>query len=165
VIVLSVVLISFLVYYLDLDFLTIYRRYSFFEDATGSGRTILWSYLLNSMTDPLAIIFGNGAGSLNIIIPITEDGLWWNEFVSTHNTYLEFFYQFGLIGLSAFLIFLYYTKKQIDKIELWENKIILKSLFYVTLINMCFDSYFFAIQITAIFSLFFSLFWEGKNAR
>ena len=151
----------FLVAFLDLDFLSIYNRYSFFEDATGSGRTILWSYIFSLLDDPNKILFGIGAGALNIYIPTTEDGLFWNEFVSAHNTYLEFLVQFGLFGLIPFLFFLYKTHEKIKLIINKDNKIILTTLFYVSLISMLFDSYFFAIQTTAIFSLFFSLFWNG----
>lgn len=154
---------TFLVAFLDLDFLSIYNRYSFFEDATGSGRTILWSHIFSLIDDPIKILFGSGAGALNIYIPITEDGLFWNEFVSTHNTYLEFLFQFGLFGLTPFLFFLYKTHEKIKLIVNKDNKIILITLFYVSLMNMFFDSYFFAIQTTAIFSLFFSLFWNGDK--
>lgn len=149
---------------LNIDFISIINRYTFFEDATGSGRTVLWSHIISLMSNPFIIIFGNGAGSLDLFIPVSDSN-WYNEFESTHNTYLEFFYQFGLLGLSLFILFLYNTKKYIDKISIHDNKIILKTLFYVMLINMFFDSYFFAFQISALYSLFFSLFRGLKYAR
>ena len=54
-----------------------------------------------------------------------------------------------------------YTDAEIKGMK--DNKIILITLFYVSLMNMFFDSYFFAIQTTAIFSLLFSLFWNGDK--
>jgi len=161
------IIVYLLVNNLGLDFTTVFNRYSFYEDTTGTGRTVLWSHILSLMSNPFVIIFGNGAGSLDLYLSLAgtlTDRGWYNEFESTHNTYLEFFWQFGLIGLSLFITFLYQTKKRIDQIKLFENQIILKTLFYVTLLNMFFDSYFFAIQITAIYSLFFSLFREIRNA-
>jgi|UPI0003A3A59D O-antigen ligase len=149
---------------LDIDFISIFNRYTFFDDATGSGRTVLWSHIFSLMSNPFIIIFGNGAGSLDLFIPVS-DGNWYSGFESTHNTYLEFFYQFGLIGLSLFILFLYKTKKRIDQIILYDDQIILKTIFYVMLVNMFFDSYFFALQITALYSLFFSLFREVGHSE
>jgi len=160
----SAILLSLLINNFDLDFTSLFNRYTFYEDATGTGRTVLWSHILSLMDNPFVIIFGNGAGSLDLFISVSEND-WYNSFESTHNTYLEFFYQFGIIGLSLFILFLYNTKKRIDQIILYDDQIILKTIFYVMLINMFFDSYFFAFQISALYSLFFSLFREVRYAK
>jgi O-antigen ligase len=157
-------LLFFIINNFDIDLISIFNRYTFFEDSTGSGRTVLWSNILSLMSNPFIIIFGNGAGSLDLYIPVV-DGNWYSSFESTHNTYLEFFYQFGILGLFLFIYFLFKTKMYIDRVSSKDDYIILMTIFYMFLLNMFFDSYFFALQITSIYSLFFSLFRESRYAK
>jgi len=154
----------FIINNFDIDLISIFNRYTFFEDSTGSGRTVLWSNILSLMSNPFIIIFGNGAGSLDLYIPVV-DGNWYSSFESAHNTYLEFFYQFGILGLFLFIYFLFKTKMYIDTVSSKDDYIILMTIFYMFLLNMFFDSYFFALQITSIYSLFFSLFRESRYAK
>ena len=157
-------LLFFIINNFDIDLISIFNRYTFFEDSTGSGRTVLWSNILSLMSNPFIIIFGNGAGSLDLYIPVV-DGNWYSSFESAHNTYLEFFYQFGILGLFLFIYFLFKTKMYIDTVSSKDDYIILMTIFYMFLLNMFFDSYFFALQITSIYSLFFSLFRESRYAK
>lgn len=149
--------------YFDLDLISIYNRYTFYEDATGTGRTVLWAEILSQMNSPLPFIFGNGAGSLDIYTSIS-DGLYYHSYESAHNTYLDIFYQFGIIGLFLFITFLCYTIININKVSNQNDRIILLSLFLPTVLNMFFDSYYGALQISAIYSLFFALYNRGYNA-
>lgn len=159
----TTIFILIMISYFDLDFSSIYSRYSFLNDATGSGRTRLWSYAISQMNNPFVIIFGHGAGSIDLYASVTE-GLSYNLFESSHSTYIDIFYEFGLIGLCLFITFLFRIKNQLDKIDSYNNQIILKTLFYVMIINMFFDSYFFSLQISAIYSMFYALFNGARNA-
>ena len=157
------IFILIMISYFDLDFSSIYTRYSFLNDASGSGRTRLWSYAFSQMNNPFVIIFGHGAGSIGLYTSVTE-GLSYDLFESSHSTYIDVFYEFGLIGICLFITFLFRIKNQLDKIDSYNNQIILKTLFYVMIINMFFDSYFFSLQISAIYSMFYALFNGARNA-
>lgn len=159
----TTIFILIMMNYFDLDFSSIYSRYSFLNDATGSGRTRLWSYAFSQMNNPFVIIFGHGAGSIGLYTSVTE-GLSYNLFESSHSTYIDVFYEFGLIGICLFINFLFRIKNQLDKIDSYDNQIILKTLFYVMIINMFFDSYFFSLQTSAIYSMFYALFNGARNA-
>lgn len=159
----TTIFILIMMNYFDLDFSSIYSRYSFLNDATGSGRTRLWSYALSQMNNPFVIIFGHGAGSIGLYTSVTE-GLSYSLFESSHSTYIDVFYEFGLIGICLFINFLFRIKNQLDKIDSYDNQIILKTLFYVMIINMFFDSYFFSLQTSAIYSMFYALFNGARNA-
>ena len=108
--------------YFDLDFSSIYSRYSFLNDATGSGRTRLWSYAFSQMNNPFVIIFGHGAGSIGLYTSVTE-GLSYSLFESSHSTYIDVFYEFGLIGICLFINFLFRIKNQLDKIDSYDNQL------------------------------------------
>lgn len=157
------IFILIMISYFDLDFSSIYTRYSFLNDASGSGRTRLWSYAFSQMNNPFVIIFGHGAGSIGLYTSVTE-GLSYDLFESSHSTYIDIFYEFGLIGICLFITFLLRIKNQLDKIDSYNNQIILKTLFYVMIINMFFDSYFFSLQISAMYSMFYALFNGARNA-
>lgn len=159
----TTIFILIMMNYFDLDFSSIYSRYSFLNDATGSGRTRLWSYAFSQMNNPFVIIFGHGAGSIGLYTSVTE-GLSYSLFESSHSTYIDVFYEFGLIGIYLFINFLFRIKNQLDKIDSYDNQIILKTLFYVMIINMFFDSYFFSLQTSAIYSMFYALFNGARNA-
>ena len=159
----TTIFILIMMNYFDLDFSSIYSRYSFLNDATGSGRTRLWSYAFSQMNNPFVIIFGHGAGSIGLYTSVTE-GLSYSLFESSHSTYIDVFYEFGLIGICLFINFLFRIKNQLDKIDSYDNQIILKTLFYVMIINMFFDSYFFSLQTSAIYSMFYALFNGARNA-
>lgn len=157
--IIAVIIISYLLSY-SFDMRDLFDRYTFYGDSTGSGRTELWSYVLSLMNNPINIMFGYGAGVLNIDTSIMTGTSGAIYFESAHNTYLEILYQFGIVGLGAFILFLKNSLSAINNLE-FDNKIILKTIFYSLLINMFFDSYFFSLQVAGIFSLFYSMFNFG----
>lgn len=71
-------------------------------DATGSGRTWLWGYLLLRLVEsPINLFIGFGPGAVDYEI-YTGHSL-----RSTHNGYLEILFNFGLLGFVIFVSFLY----------------------------------------------------------
>ena len=148
---------------LSIDIRDLLDRYLFYNDATGSGRTELWAYTLGLMNNPINIIFGHGAGTLNIDANVLSNMSVAFYLESAHNTYLEIFYQFGLIGLSLFIVFLVNTASALNIIKKIEDQIILKTLFFTLLCNFFFDSYFFSLQVAAIFCLFYAMFNFGNS--
>lgn len=151
-----VLFISIFIFSSDIDITGLINRYTFFEDATGSGRTVLWSYILSSINNPINIIFGHGAGSLGFYTSVTE-GLSYSLFETSHNTYLDILYEFGMIGITVFMLFIYRTYLKLQNIEDTEEYKILITIFLVIFLSMFFDSYMGSLQISAIFSLFFAL--------
>jgi O-Antigen ligase len=82
----------------NLDVITTTLR---LDDATGSGRTILYQLMVEEMVaNPITLILGNGPGSVNFEIYTGK------VIVSAHNGYLEMIYTFGAIGLISVLWFL-----------------------------------------------------------
>ena len=151
-----VLFISIFIFSSDIDITGLINRYTFFEDATGSGRTVLWSYILSSINNPINIIFGHGAGSLGFYTSVTE-GLSYSLFETSHNTYLDILYEFGMIGITVFMLFIYRIYLKLQNIEDTEEYKILITIFLVIFLSMFFDSYMGSLQISAIFSLFFAL--------
>ncbi|BDC06854.1 hypothetical protein GAIMETA21S03_27370 [Phocaeicola vulgatus] len=67
---------------------------------TGSGRTKLWATGLNTFfqKDYFTILFGTGEGNAANMIYL--NGIYY----SPHNNYLELLFNYGVIGLSLFLL-------------------------------------------------------------
>lgn len=144
-----------------IDIRNLLDRYLFYDDLTGSGRTELWAYILSIMNNPINILFGYGAGPLNIDTNVMTGSSIAIYAESAHNTYLEIFYQFGILGLSFFLIFLFNISTSLEKIKDSKDKMILKTIFFALLCSMFVDSYFFSLQVAAVFSLFYATFNYG----
>jgi O-antigen ligase len=146
---------------LTIDIRNLLDRYLFYDDYTGSGRTEIWAYILSLMNNPINILFGYGAGPLHIDTNVMTGSSIAIYAESAHNTYLEIFYQFGILGLSLFLMFLFNISTSLNNIKDTNDKIILKTIFFALLCSMFFDSYFFSLQVAAIFSLFYATFNYG----
>lgn len=70
------------------------------DDATGSGRTILYEMMFDEMkANPITFLIGNGPGNVNFEIYAGK------TLVSAHNGYLELLYTFGLFGVAAVVFF------------------------------------------------------------
>lgn len=72
------------------------------DDATGSGRTIIYEIMFENMVaNPITFLLGNAPGNLDFEIYAGK------RIVSAHSGYFEMLYTFGLFGLSAVLYFLF----------------------------------------------------------
>lgn len=104
-----------------ISFLVILYTNSFFDmleerinsdDGTGSERTIIWSKRLNAFANsenPLNILFGYSFhGGLKLGMPY-EYG--------SHNDFVAFLAEYGIVGLFMFLVFLYIPIHNIRKIK------------------------------------------------
>ena len=83
---------------INMDLITTSLR---LDDATGSGRTILYQMMAEQMiANPITFLLGNGPGNVNFEIYVGK------VIVSAHNGYLEMVYTFGAIGVFAVIWFL-----------------------------------------------------------
>lgn len=105
----SVVL--FIFYYNGLLETIIYR---FQENSldTAAGRTVIWSRILDNISQRnfFSLLFGTGSTSSWYVYSVVY------ALRSPHNNYLEFFFDYGFIGLSFFLgmiIYIFYNSKNV----------------------------------------------------
>lgn len=81
---------------------SVIERFLSEDFATGSGRTDIWTQGLTTFftKDPFTILFGAGANQASTMA-VLRDINW-----SPHNNYLEMLYNYGILGLVAFVLFL-----------------------------------------------------------
>ena len=78
------------------------RRFSVISSTGGNGRTEVWTWVFDQMEKAgiLTTLFGNGFNSVKETFGI-----------SAHNDFLEFYYDFGVIGLLSYIgIVIYITR-------------------------------------------------------
>jgi len=79
--------------------------------ATLNERTILWSYSFKHFSESslVRMIFGQGLSSQNVVLgPYVRYGA-----LNYHNQYLKFLMEQGVVGVAAFLVFLYAVIRQV----------------------------------------------------
>ena len=119
-----------------------------------SGRSYIYMKLLEDIFSSfLSVFLGFGLGS------IADDGL-----QSAHNTYIDIFYYFGIIGLIGFLMFIYSSYLKVVFQPTSSRKILEKVLLCQVFFCFFYDSYWGATQTGWIFSIIFALFW-GKRTN
>ncbi|MCB6195186.1 O-antigen ligase family protein [Blautia marasmi] len=97
------ILAVFMLYAMDRVFsFAIFERLRALSSDQGSGREYIWAYILNAFhqADTNIRYFGHGFQAVYYRLkPFGVDRL-------AHNSYLEFLYDYGYIGLSIFIMFL-----------------------------------------------------------
>ncbi len=80
----------------DTDENDLIKRFSNMENDDGSGRTIVWSVVINLIlnSDFMPFLFGHGYNAVSMDASV---GL------SAHNDFLEVIYDYGLIGLTLYV--------------------------------------------------------------
>lgn len=78
----------------------VFQRFQDPNAATGGGRTLIWSAVIEDFADsgPRGILIGHGLAASNALVAASFTALG-----STHNTYLQVLYDLGVVGLLAFL--------------------------------------------------------------
>lgn len=139
------------------DYRVFLDRYLFEGDSTGSGRLLIYAFLFEKITESAtSIIFGKGLGSISYYT-----GLGF-QIQAGHSTYVDMFFQFGLIGLILFIYFIWGAYKSIKKMpETNESKILL-IIFMQLCLTAIIDSYYDTTQMGWLFSFFFAIFY-GKS--
>lgn len=102
VIILSVLIFAILYFILQSDVLREFAVFEKFEETSkdgGSGRLVKWNQVINMILDSniFAFIFGHGYGAVVLDSP---------DHMSSHNDFIEAFYDYGLVGFSMLLLFL-----------------------------------------------------------
>jgi len=120
-------------------------------DLTGSGRLEIWYNVVKKIFDnSQSFLFGNGPGTFKYEI---YSGKIMN---STHNQYLDFLYNFGIVGFSLFFGYLLYIIKKICNTSNNDIKKVLLSIFLIYFLSFIFDSHLWVVQTNWIFGLFLS---------
>lgn len=114
----------------DTDENNLIERFANMEDDDGSGRTIVWSVVINLILDSdfFPFIFGHGYNAVSMDA---------NVGLSAHNDFLEVIYDYGLIGLviylCAILSLLYITITHIMKRTQYACVLAMFTTIYLTL--------------------------------
>ncbi len=118
-----------------------------------SGRSIIYLIVLGEIfSSPITFLFGNGIGGINIDV-LAEANI-----ISAHNTYLDVFHAFGLIGFVLFVIFLVKNFRRINKMVQPQEKALFLALFGQVTFCFLYDSYWGATQVGWVFPFIFALF-------
>ena len=119
-----------------------------------SGRSEIWEHLLSEYArSPLMKkIFGNGVGTF-----------YFDRYFDAHSTYLQFLWEFGIIGLgllffSILYLYLPYLKKLFSR-----KKLTIESLCLLFILsNMMFEDYHYSTQTGWIIGLFLGIFLNTR---
>lgn len=123
------------------------------EEDFDSGRSIVYLFLLNDLFSSFSsFLFGFGIGAIEIDVSAEI------PLISAHNTYLDVFYSFGILGLVVFIRYLFYVYKGIKLMPKSAEKSISVALFGQIVFCLFYDSYWGATQIGWIFPFFFAFF-------
>lgn len=106
------------------------ERFANIEEDDGSGRTIVWSVVINLIlnSDTFPLIFGHGYNAVSLDASIG---------MSAHNDFLEVIYDYGLIGLAlyvcAVLSLIYMTVSHIMRRTRYACVLAMLTTIYLTL--------------------------------
>lgn len=116
-------------------------RYLFVDDVTGSGRTAIWSYLLDRWRDtPLTVLFGHGPGTIEFYRAE-------HVIESAHNAYVDVLFQYGLIGLGGLLVWIGWVAANLTRAPRGDDRALLAALFAQVVFGSAVDSYWNASQV------------------
>jgi len=116
----------------------------------GSGRLVIWQLLLSELFDGsfLHLLVGYGPGSIDLEVDFTA------SVRSAHSMFLEFFYAYGLVGLTALLAFIYLLYRRIAAmVDAPGHVFFLHTLFVILIAGALVDTYFMTAQLTWLGSL------------
>ena len=123
------------------------------EEDFDSGRSIVYLFLLNNLFSSFSsLLFGFGIGAIEIDVSAET------PIISAHNTYLDVFYSYGMVGLIIFIRYLLRVYKSIKVMPKSSEKSISIALFGQLVFCFFYDSYWGATQIGWIIPFFFAFF-------
>jgi hypothetical protein len=121
----------------------------------GSGRLFIWQLLLERQFNGsfLNLLFGYGPGAIDLEVDFTA------SVRSAHSMFLEMFYAYGLVGLSALLVYIYGIYRRLSEVfDTPAHTFFLQGLFAILLAGALVDTYFMTAQLTWFGSLVLSWF-------
>jgi hypothetical protein len=121
----------------------------------GSGRLVIWQLLLHALFSGslLHLLVGYGPGAIDLQVDFTA------SVRSAHSMFLELFYAYGLVGLTALLVFIYLTFRRLAAmIDTPAHVFFLHTLFVILVAGGLVDTYFMTAQLTWLGSLVLSWF-------
>jgi len=125
-------------------------RYDLLADPTGAGRLGIWRFLLMELEKtPLALLFGRGAGSIVFTTP-------WAQIESAHNSYLEAFFTYGLVGLLAVGIVILRVARMAVRLPRSGERSLIWAVTAQLVAGAALDSYHGASQIGWIYAAWFA---------
>ena len=119
-----------------------------------SGRNEIWGYLINEASDSPAIkiVFGHGVGTFQF-----------DSYLDPHNSYLQVFWEFGLIGLAAVMIALIYLYRPLLKRGYLMKPVDTEALCLIILsLNMIVEGYHYSTQTGWILGFFIGIFFYKR---
>ncbi len=129
------------------------ERYDILADPAGTERIAIWRMLVaHVFSSPVRAIFGWGTGALDLWTP-------WVTLQSAHSAFLDVLYMYGLVGVGALVLFLWWTGRGLLRLPPSEEKALLLAVFSQLVSASVYDSYYGAIQIGWLFGLWFGLMW------
>jgi len=99
----------------------------------GGGRTGIWTEILNIILEVMPF-YGFGSGSSSILL-----SQYFGTIIGSHNTYLMIFLEFGILGFTIFLYFLWAIFKKIKRTGQYST---ILSFIAIIIIIFFLDSYF-----------------------
>lgn len=90
-------------------------RFTDSDVTSGNGRSLVWKYSLGRFADDglVKMLIGRGYNSSSVLLPAAMEPGSWNY----HNDYLNSLMDSGVIGLSAFLVLLFFIWRKIRKTQ------------------------------------------------
>lgn len=126
-------IVSVFMFIADSDDNNLLERFANIEDDNGSGRTIVWSVVIDLIlnSDFIPLLFGHGYNAVSLDA---------NVGMSAHNDFLEVIYDYGIIGVvlytSAVLSFLHMTITHVLRRTQYACALTMLSVIYLTLSMM-----------------------------
>ena len=147
------------------DLAPLAQRYTFADDATGTGRTAMWTFLLSEVArSPWGLLLGSGAGSIDYQLA-NFGGLPFTTIYSAHNAYLDVLVQYGLIGLTAITVFLIKSGRALLRLPRSAERALLLAIFGQICVGSLIDSYYGASQVGWLFGFLGALIWTVGRTR
>ncbi len=113
--------------------------------STASERTIIWekSFALFNHSDPKTLIFGGGSTFSNHLSGRAMNSV----YISPHNNFLEILYDYGIVGLSFFILLLVYWFRKNSKNILGTSMIMILILSSMSLSPLMYLPFWFLIVL------------------
>ncbi len=154
--------LSYVVFFISIVHVRIQEMFSFIIEGVFhrslslSGRTYLWDAAITGIKEK--IVFGHGRGLDTDYFSVdyfNQNGA--TRFLSAHNTFLQLFYEFGIVPVIFIIGFIFYFISKIKAYKLQEMNLFFVILFSILIIFMMealpIDGLFFIIAIAYFYCL------------